>query len=336
MFGIMFAAVLAMAGMPSAWCAAFPLSTMAALLIVQQRGGAVASIKLPGSRLLMVMQGCLLAIWGCGVLPTSVLLAPLPAVAIYFAAAHSVTRKLRPLNAGVFLLIILILAGSVPACFIDVEVPTPVPAPTITVPTAVRAATGRAAQMSRSYHLSPAAATSTSSAAATTYNTASMAGAAMAYFQTGVPSKLLPGCGVQLPAALRAQMATEGDHSEWMHDSGADNKHISPFITDFAEWTSSAVTTLGGVGSEALMQYGTGNVRMLALDSMNRPYCYTLYNVRYVPQSRVYGSWPRSRRGCETSTCALNLSFSARRGPRPTVRCTCLSLCVTRTTGRRG
>jgi hypothetical protein len=46
-------------------------------------------------------------------------------------------------------------------------------------------------------------------------------------------------------------------------------------------------TTLGGVGSEALMQYGTSNVRMLALDSLNRPYCYMLYNVRYVPQSRV-------------------------------------------------
>jgi hypothetical protein len=65
---------------------------------------------------------------------------------------------------------------------------------------------------------------------------------------------MLPGCGVQLPDALRAQMATEGDHSEWIHDSGAGNKHISPFITDFAEWTSSAVTTLGGVGPEALMQ----------------------------------------------------------------------------------
>jgi hypothetical protein len=63
MFCVVFAAVLAMAGMPSAWCAAFPLSmAMAALLLVQQRGGAVASIKLPGSRLLMALQGCLLAI----------------------------------------------------------------------------------------------------------------------------------------------------------------------------------------------------------------------------------------------------------------------------------
>jgi hypothetical protein len=143
--------------------------------------------------------------------------------------------------------------------------------------------------MSRAYHPSPAAATSTSSTAAANYNKASMACAAMAYLNNGVPSKLLPGCGVQLPAALRAQMATEGDHSEWMHDSGAGNKHISPFITDFAEWTSSAVSTLGCVGSEALMQYGTGNVRMLALDSMNRPYLllYTLYDVRYVPQARV-------------------------------------------------
>ena len=222
-------------------------------------------------------------------LPTSVLLAPLPAVAIYFAAAHSVTRKLRPLNAGVFLLIVLILAGSVPACFIDVEVPAPVPTPTIATPTAVISMihTDRAAQMSRAYHPSPATRAPTSSAAATTYDKASMACAAMAYLNNGVPSKLLPGCGVQLPAALRAQMATEGDHSEWMHDSGAGNKHISPFITDFAEWSSSAVSTLGCVGSEALMQYGTGNVRMLALDSMNRPYCYTLYNVRYVPQSRV-------------------------------------------------
>jgi hypothetical protein len=65
-----------------------------------------------------------------------------------------------------------------------------------------------------------------------------------------------------------------------MHDSGAGNKHISPFITDFSEWTSSAVSALGCVGSEARMQYGTGNVRMLALDSMNRPCCYTLYDVR--------------------------------------------------------
>jgi hypothetical protein len=178
-FGIMFAAVLAMAGMPLAWCAAFPLSmAMAALLIVQQRGGAVASIKLPGSRLLMVLQGCLLAIWGCGVLPTSVLLAPLPAVAIYFAAAHSVTRKLRPMNAGVFLLIILILAGSVPACFINAEVPAPVPTPTTAAPTAVVTA-GRAAQMSRAYHPSPAAATSTSSTAAANYDKASMACAAI-------------------------------------------------------------------------------------------------------------------------------------------------------------
>jgi hypothetical protein len=103
---------------------------------------------------------------------------------------------------------------------------------------------------------------STSSVAAATHNTASMACAAMAYMQTGVPSKLLSGCGVQLPDALRAQMATKGDNSEWMYDSGAGNKHISPFITDFAEWTSSAVTTLGGVGSEALMQYGTGNVHI--------------------------------------------------------------------------
>jgi hypothetical protein len=59
-----------------------------------------------------------------------------------------VTRKLRPLNPGVFLLIILILAGSVPACFINVEVPTPVPTPTIATPTAV-VITDRAAQMSR-------------------------------------------------------------------------------------------------------------------------------------------------------------------------------------------
>jgi hypothetical protein len=244
MFGIMmFAAVLAMAGMPSAWCAAFPLSmAMAVLLIVQQRGGAVASIKLPGSRLLMVLQGGLLAIWGCGVLPTAVLLAPLPAVAIYFAAAHSVTRKLRPLNAGVFLLIILILAWICSGMFHQRR--------------STNAGAGthhHGAHCSRRYwsgstdvaRLPPLTCSRNVrivSAAATTYNTASMACAAMAYLQTGVPSKLLPGCGVQLPAALRAQVATEGDHSEWIHDSGAGNKHISPFITDFAEWTSSAVT----------------------------------------------------------------------------------------------
>jgi hypothetical protein len=100
-FGIMFAAVLVMAGMPSAWCAAFPLSVaMAALPVVQQRGGAVADVGLPGSRLLVVMQGYLLAIWCCSALPTAVLLAPLPAVATYFAAAHSVTRKLGVVALG--------------------------------------------------------------------------------------------------------------------------------------------------------------------------------------------------------------------------------------------
>jgi hypothetical protein len=72
-----------------------------------------------------------------------------------------------------------------------------------------------------------------------------------------------------------------------MHDGGAGNKHITPFVTDFCEWTSSTVTTLGGIGADALISYGTGNVRMLALDSHGRPYCYTLYDVRYVPTARV-------------------------------------------------
>jgi hypothetical protein len=60
-------------------CPAFPLSTMsmAALLVVQQRGGSVADVDLPGSRLLVVLQSRLLALWCCGALPTAVLLAPL-------------------------------------------------------------------------------------------------------------------------------------------------------------------------------------------------------------------------------------------------------------------
>jgi hypothetical protein len=39
----------------------------------------------------------------------------------------------------------------------------------------------------------------------------------------------------------------------------------------FAEWTSSARTTLGGVGADALISYGTGKVRMMALGSHGRP-----------------------------------------------------------------
>jgi hypothetical protein len=75
----------------------------------------------------------------------------------------------------------------------------------------------------------------------TTHNTvASMACAAIALAMAGLlltcKQECRPSycpdvdvvCSVQLPAALRAQMATEGDHSEWMHDSGAGNKHISP------------------------------------------------------------------------------------------------------------
>jgi hypothetical protein len=90
-----------------------------------------------------------------------------------------------------------------------------------------------------------------------------------------------------LPPALQQQLAIEGDYGEWMHDNGAGNKHITPFITDFAEWISSARTTLGGIGADALISYGTSNVRMVALDIHGRPYCYTLYNVRYVPVARV-------------------------------------------------
>jgi hypothetical protein len=60
-----------------------------------------------------------------------------------------------------------------------------------------------------------------------------------------------------------------------MHDSGAGDHHVTPYITDIDSWTSSEVTSLGGIGGGAIMSYGSGTVNMLAIDSNGRPCCYT-------------------------------------------------------------
>jgi hypothetical protein len=92
-------------GAPAAWCAAFPMSAaLAALLLVQQRPTTVSSKVVPGSRLVLMLQATLTLGWAAGVVPTAAVMAPLPAVAVYIAAAAAVSKKLRPrrLCAGFF------------------------------------------------------------------------------------------------------------------------------------------------------------------------------------------------------------------------------------------
>jgi hypothetical protein len=303
LFSLMVAVALVLAGLPSVWCATFPLAVaLAALLLLQQRSTVLVSVGLPGSRCMIAVQTAMAMAWCGGGLPTAVLVAPIPAVAVYLAAAHAVACKLRTQNIGLFLLSILVIAGSVPASFINFEaaVAVPIAAPNV-VP--VTAAATQAAEMSCAYYASPATMVSASTTTASS-SSASMACAALTYKTSGVPSKMLPDCGVTLPPALREYIAKEGDSCEWMHDSGAGNKHITPYITDIAEWTSSEVTTLGGVGTQALIQYGTGKVHMVALDANNQPYCYTLHDVRYVPSARVrlLASDPERRRGIHLRT----------------------------------
>jgi hypothetical protein len=290
-FAVMVAGVLLMAGAPASWCASMPLASavaVAALFLVQSPPAIVGTVPVPGSQMVMALQAVLVGGWCAGTVPTDVVLAPLPAVAVYVAAAYAVTRKLRSRELSIFLLIIIVLAGSVPASFIHIPAADLEPALITTPPTPLLEEPdgAAAAALAVAYHATPSTVMS-SAATATASATTSMACAAMALLKSNIPSELLPGCGIQLPPALRKQLALEGDYGEWMHDNGAGNKHITPFITDFAEWTSSTRTTLGGIGADALVCYGTGNVRMMALDTLGRPYCYTLYDVRYVPMARV-------------------------------------------------
>jgi hypothetical protein len=111
----------------------------------------------------------------------------------------------------------------------------------------------------------------------------------------------IPGCQVRISAGLRANLTKEGDHAEWMHDNGAGDSHITPYITDFDSWTSDEVTQLGGIGGGALMSYGTGTVNMLTLDAHGNPYCYTMHDVKYAPRAgiRLMAAESRSaRQGC--------------------------------------
>jgi hypothetical protein len=253
-FAVMVASVLLMAGAPASWCASMPLaSAVAALFFVQSPPALIGTVTVPGSQMVMGLQAVLVGGWCAGTVPMDVVLAPLPAVAVYIAAAYAVTRKLRSRELGIFLLIIIVLAGSIPASFIHIPAADLEPA-LITTPLIEEPDSTAAAARAVAYHATPATVMS-SAATATTSATTSMACAAMALLQSNVPSELLPGCGIQLPPALQKQLALEGDFGEWMHDNGAGNKHITPFITDFAEWTSSTRTTLGGIGADALVSY---------------------------------------------------------------------------------
>ena len=108
--------------------------------------------------------------------------------------------------------------------------------------------------------------------------------------------------------ASSQKLATEGDAATWMHDSGAGDHHITPYITDIDSWTSNEVTSLGGIGGGAIMSCGSGTVNMLAIDSNGRPYnCYTMHNVKYAPSAgvRLYATEPERVAGVELRTSTM-------------------------------
>ena len=90
-------------------------------------------------------------------------------------------------------------------------------------------------------------------------------------------------CDHSLPQRLKAAYAREGSYSEWMHDSGAGKTHISPFYSDFAEFTSITPAFFGGIGGGSSMSPASDRVDIVQLDVDGRPYVYSLPDVRYSP-----------------------------------------------------
>ena len=58
---------------------------MAALFFVQSPPALIGTVTVPGSQMVMALQAVLLGGWCAGTVPMDVVLAPLPAVAVYIA-----------------------------------------------------------------------------------------------------------------------------------------------------------------------------------------------------------------------------------------------------------
>ena len=161
--------------------------------------------------MVLMLQATLTLGWAAGVVPTAAMVAPLPAVAVYIAAAAAVSRKLRPRELGLFLPIIIVLAGSVPASFI--QIPAEAMAPIASaIPDPMDPSMGAARDFAVSNHRSPAVVMASPIARAAESAATTMACAALALVQSnGVPSRLMPGCGIKLAPALQEQLAEEGD-----------------------------------------------------------------------------------------------------------------------------
>jgi hypothetical protein len=203
---MMVGASLLFSGAPWSWCATATFS-VSILAMMAARGDRPHGM--PGSRSLYTLQFLLLVGWGLGAIPTSAMLAPAPAWFLYTAMAVSIARGVKnPLGFGLIALVVMLMAGSLPTAFIDcpTEAPITVMANPIVPPTT---AASESFQLAMAYYPSPTSGVIRQLQVPTAQDM-SLVCAAVSFVKDGRPTVGLPGCQVQVPAALRAKLATEG------------------------------------------------------------------------------------------------------------------------------
>jgi site-specific DNA-cytosine methylase len=221
------------------------------------------SRPMTGSAITCAAQAALIVLALLRIVEPLAVLSLMPILVVYYAAAHAAFRRTPPLGVGVYTAVILLVLGITVA---TVAAPTPhiepldTPAPPASVTDILQPYTSLPCRLAA--NISPIVAVSF--------------------------------CQPELSDELRAQDRRRGDYVSYMHDNGAGQRSISPFLRDFAAFTSHRPIAFGGIGSGTVISPKRGRVDMLALDTHDHPYVYSMHDVMFAPRAngRIFAAEP--------------------------------------------
>ena len=106
-------------------------------------------------------------------------------------------------------------------------------------------------------------------------------------------------CDHTLSEVMRTPFQQDGHWCSFMVDSGAGKRSLSPFYTDFAQFTANTARSFSGISGGTTSSPASGTVHLVALDEGCRPYVYSLEDVMYAPgcSARLLATIPEAEKG---------------------------------------
>ena len=106
-------------------------------------------------------------------------------------------------------------------------------------------------------------------------------------------------CDHTLSDVMKTSYLANGQWSSFMVDSGAGERSLSPYHSDFAKFDPNTARSFVGISGAESISPASGTIHMVTLDDCMRPYIYSLHDVMYSPgcSARLLATIPEAANG---------------------------------------